>query len=134
MKNYVVHDAGRIVRTFTLAGAQQLPPDEREAILAPAEATLLTHFVLDGRVVPIPKKPGAEWVFDYAAGVWGYSEEMAMRLVRADRDARLSACDWRVLPDSPTTEDARTLWLAYRQALRDVTLQPLPVVWPVPPA
>lgn len=36
---------------------------------------------------------------------------------RAERDKRLAACDWWVMPDrTPTTDQ-----LAYRQALRDIT-------------
>lgn len=45
----------------------------------------------------------------------------------------LQASDWTQLPDVPlATKEA---WAAYRQALRDVTLQPDPfnIVWPQPP-
>lgn len=54
--------------------------------------------------------------------------------IRADRNARLAACDWTQLPDAPVDS---TSWAAYRQALRDVTSQagfPWNVVWPEPPA
>lgn len=55
--------------------------------------------------------------------------------VRRERNARLSACDWTQLPDSPLTNEARTDWAEYRQALRDVTEQadPFAIVWPVQP-
>ncbi len=39
-----------------------------------------------------------------------------MRLLRVERDARLSACDWRASSDL-TLSDA---WKTYRQALRDL--------------
>jgi hypothetical protein len=54
-------------------------------------------------------------------------------VVRAQRNARLSASDWTQLPDVPlATKEA---WAAYRQALRDVTLQsdPFAIDWPVAP-
>lgn len=53
--------------------------------------------------------------------------------VRLERDAKLAASDWTQLPDVPITN--RSSWVAYRQALRDVTDQPDPraIVWPVPP-
>lgn len=53
--------------------------------------------------------------------------------VRAQRDEKLSACDWTQLPDVPITN--REAWVAYRQQLRDVTDQPDPrhIVWPTPP-
>lgn len=54
--------------------------------------------------------------------------------VRADRNRRLSECDWTQLPDAPVDHAA---WAAYRQALRDVSSQPgFPwnVQWPVVPS
>lgn len=64
-----------------------------------------------------------------------------MRLLRLERDKLISSTDWWVLPDrTPTTEQ-----LAYRQALRDITvtstpalgddgrLDPNSVSWPVRP-
>lgn len=53
--------------------------------------------------------------------------------VRHERDQRLLACDWTQLPDVPlATKEA---WAVYRQALRDITLQPDPfnIAWPVAP-
>lgn len=53
--------------------------------------------------------------------------------IRADRNARLAACDWTQLADAPGDTLA---WANYRQALRDVTAQagfPWSVSWPVPP-
>lgn len=54
--------------------------------------------------------------------------------LRRERNALLTASDWTVLSDSPTSTAA---WKVYRQALRDLpanTTDPLNVVWPVPPA
>lgn len=53
--------------------------------------------------------------------------------VRADRNRRLSECDWTQLPDAPVDHAA---WATYRQALRDVSSQPgFPwnVQWPSQP-
>jgi hypothetical protein len=50
--------------------------------------------------------------------------------VRAERNARLSACDWTQLADAPVDSLA---WASYRQALRDITAQtgfPWSVEWP----
>jgi hypothetical protein len=55
-------------------------------------------------------------------------------VVRADRNARLSACDWTQLADAPVDSLA---WANYRQALRDITAQagfPWSVEWPAQPA
>lgn len=53
--------------------------------------------------------------------------------VRADRNARLAACDWTQLADAPVDSLA---WANYRQMLRDVPSQPgfpWDVAWPVAP-
>ena len=55
-----------------------------------------------------------------------------MRLVREERDRRLTATDWRATIDYPG--DDQSSWLEYRQALRDVTEQdPENVIWPEEP-
>lgn len=54
--------------------------------------------------------------------------------VRAERDKRIAATDYFLLPDAPTAPDNL---LAYRQALRDITEQPgFPeqVIWPELPS
>jgi len=67
--------------------------------------------------------------------------ERNMFELRMLRDAKLAACDWRVVADSPLSEAQRSEWVAYRQALRDLpsTIQgPLlnleDVVWPSEPS
>ena len=55
--------------------------------------------------------------------------------VRVQRDTLLFRSDWRVNTDSPLSDEQRTAWTAYRQALRDITGQPDPlnIVWPIAP-
>lgn len=53
--------------------------------------------------------------------------------LRAERDAKLAACDWTQLPDSPVDVEA---YATYRQALRDTpanTSDPQAVTWPTEP-
>lgn len=53
--------------------------------------------------------------------------------IRAERNSKLSACDWTQLPDAPVDSAA---WAAYRQELRDISSQagfPWEVVWPQEP-
>ncbi len=57
--------------------------------------------------------------------------------VRADRDKRLTACDWTVLTDSPLTTAKKTEWKTYRQALRDISAAdgfPHTMSWPTEPS
>jgi hypothetical protein len=50
--------------------------------------------------------------------------------VREERDAKLSACDWRASSDVTLS----TEWRTYRQALRDVPAQlPGAITWPSQP-
>ena len=60
-------------------------------------------------------------------------EEQASTYIRAERNRRLINSDWTQLSDSPVDS---TLWISYRQALRDVTDQtgfPWNVNWPTEP-
>jgi hypothetical protein len=59
-----------------------------------------------------------------------------MASIRVERDARLLACDWTQLDDTPLSNTAKASWASYRQALRDVPSQegfPWNVVWPPVP-
>jgi hypothetical protein len=52
--------------------------------------------------------------------------------IRTQRNQMLKDCDWTQLADSPVD---RAAWAAYRQALRDITVQsdPFNIEWPVAP-
>ena len=84
--------------------------------------------------------PGAEWVLrgnDYSGLEWIDSSQTKptetevsnkissldaaepMRLLRIERDARISKTDWRASSDLTITD----AWKTYRQALRDITTQ-----------
>ena len=56
--------------------------------------------------------------------------------VRAERNGLLFQSDWTQLNDAPLTNEQKTEWPIYRQALRDLTLQsefPTNVTWPTTP-
>lgn len=58
------------------------------------------------------------------------------KAVRADRNARLAACDWTQLVDSPLDPDAKAAWQLYRETLRMVPQQPgfpWEINWPPEP-
>lgn len=66
-------------------------------------------------------------------------DEWVWERLRAERDRRLAACDWRVMPDAPDYGLVyyRDLWVQYRQALRDLpanTSDPREAVWPEEPS
>lgn len=53
-------------------------------------------------------------------------------IIRSERNAKLSACDWTQLPDAPVDKN---IWATYRQELRDITNQsdPFNIIWPSEP-
>lgn len=53
--------------------------------------------------------------------------------VRAERNAKLAACDWTQISDAPVDD---LVWAVYRQALRDLPsaqTDPFNIVWPATP-
>lgn len=56
--------------------------------------------------------------------------------IRSRRDMLLTACDWTQMSDVPLTNEQKTAWQTYRQALRDLPqtyTDPGAVVWPESP-
>jgi hypothetical protein len=66
----------------------------------------------------------------------GLTHEQFLANVRSERNTKLIATDWTVLPDSPLSNELKQQYIVYRQALRDITeglnsYQDL--VWPIQP-
>ena len=109
----------------------------------PPHANLMGPWA-DFLTVPIPdglegKPLKAEIVDD----VWVISLDVdtvttqAWTALRTERNARLAACDWTQMPDSPLSQAARASWSDYRQSLRDLpenATDPTQVTWPVSPS
>ena len=55
--------------------------------------------------------------------------------VKLCRNTLLANSDWTQAPDNALTAQKKQQWIAYRQALRDITNQPDPaaIVWPKSP-
>ena len=114
----------------------------------------------------ISLKPNAEWTWtgtDYSGLNWVDSSTKPteseidaevtrldnaepMRLLRVERDRRLSACDWVSAKATDTGVAVTTAWKTYRQALRDLPASASPslnsdydldltsVTWPTEPS
>ena len=91
------------------------------------------------RVVELaPLYDGQSWIQQWSVENLSQEEISAMTdaqasAIRADRNARLAACDWTQVLDAPVDTAA---WAAYRQDLRDVPSQagfPWEINWPVAP-
>lgn len=82
---------------------------------------------------PAQKNPGE--VFDIDTCSWVMPLSAQWDLVRAQRDALLKDTDWRVARAQEVGQPLDPVWVDYRQALRDITLQadPFAIVWPPAP-
>jgi hypothetical protein len=78
-------------------------------------------------------KEGWVWKMPERIAVDTRTTETELAAIRNKRNQLLIASDWTQLPDVPLA--IRTAWATYRQALRDVTLQPDPfnITWPISP-
>jgi len=113
--------AGAVARVFL----QSQPP------------SLDSHYWDGSAVKPMGEPPSEAHRFDYKTKTWTLDTALAWKLVRQERDRRLSDSDWVVLWASDQGLPVPPDWLAYRQALRDITnttTGPLSVVWPREPA
>jgi len=60
-----------------------------------------------------------------------------LNMVRTERNKKLADCDWTQFNDSPLTDEKKTEWQTYRQALRDITDgfdNDTEIVWPTKPS
>ncbi len=72
-------------------------------------------------------------VYSFTAEELAAAEAIKADSIRESRNALLAESDWTQFNDSPLSENDKTAWLEYRQALRDITDQsgfPSKVVWP----
>jgi hypothetical protein len=72
----------------------------------------------------------------YTADENAEMDRQAASAIRAERNTKLSECDWTQLNDTPLDNTAKVAWTTYRQALRDIPTQsgfPHNVIWPVKP-
>jgi hypothetical protein len=84
--------------------------------------------------IEIPTQPSPNHTFNYATKQWEPDTTLAAQLALSKRAQLLQSSDWTQLPDVPLA--TKQAWATYRQALRDITIQPgypLTIDWPVAP-
>lgn len=86
----------------------------------------------------LPAKP--EGSYKLSGGTWVFDQDEFLAVLRADRNSKLSACDWTQFADSPLSDSQKAAWATYRQALRDLPentgqiTSVYDVSWPAEPA
>ncbi|WP_202758170.1 tail fiber assembly protein [Delftia acidovorans] len=133
-----IDGAGRILRSGSAPcrHLKDLPGANGSFRRVPHPVPDPNAFYWDGGLVAVPAAPSSFHRFDVASRGWTIDLAQAWSAVRAERDRRLAACDWVTLRAQEAGEPVPAPWMAYRQALRDITNQPDPlaIVWPTPPA
>ena len=97
-----------------------------------------TGEVVDWQPPAPPADEFTSWAWDADARRWlpAPTNAAIARDARAERDRRLTACDWVVMRAQDLGQPVPTAWSAYRQALRDITQQagfPQAIEWPTAP-
>ena len=127
--------SGRILRTGSAdsATAKAQAGLGEGVILEAANHDL--HYVGNGLIVDKPEKPSEFCDFDYTRKQWVANPEAAWAAVKQQRARLLAGSDWLVTKAAESGQSVPPEWIAYRQALRDITLQsdPWAIVWPVAP-
>lgn len=140
--HFVERVGARVLRTGQISapsakGILKSAPDAVLEFVAPAMASvaLPAYWTATKGAVTLPPQPSPYHQFDYAALAWVLDDGQAWAAARAERDRLLAASDWRVARAMEAGEPVPAPWVAYRQALRDITDQadPLAIDWPTPP-
>jgi len=108
VKNFVVYEeGGTILRSGVCAEADFVIQAQDGEFILEGVADDATQMVVDGKIVDK-----------------GYSvtDELKETNARLERDALLRESDWTQVLDAPLTDDQKTQYRTYRQALRDITL------------
>ncbi len=127
-------------KTFIPAhGGMPPPPSEDGRIYGEYDgAVSLTtqyHDLATNLPADMPPKPSEFHDFDYTHKQWVPNPDAAWALVKQRRARLLSDTDWIVTKAQEAGQTVLPEWIAYRQALRDITLQadPWAIAWPVAP-
>lgn len=98
--------------------------------------------LLDGEVIRRPLQPSRYHLFDKGLFDWVPApniDEIIAAECRSKRDRLLAESDWTDTASAQSRLGVAlfSAWATYRQALRDISLQPgfpLDVIWPDPPS
>jgi hypothetical protein len=116
-----------IVSKYTpIIGLELPPPTPQEGFeIVPLPDGMVLQFIK----TRVTRDENGNWVFEEDL----VQKDRLWEAVRARRNEMLAASDWTQLKDVSVSGD----WVAYRQALRDITrgiLDPTKVVWPTAPS
>lgn len=142
MKNYVIYDnSGLVIRSGTtpeLLDTVFIEPGQT-IIEADRLYEIERAAVINGNIEEIPQKPGSTYQWNGSAWQDTRTQQQVLdqqwQKIRAERDQKLQATDWRVIRAVDQGVALEPTWTQYRQALRDITnqLDPFNIIWPTIP-
>lgn len=139
MKNFIIYtESGKILRVGTCQNEVfdlQAMPGE---LITEGTANPSSQYIENNIIVDMPPKPNGDYVFDYIAKQWVFDEQLAITKALYKRDTLLAEGPDRISPIwyNAMTDEQKTAWANYRQALLDITQQPdYPnvIIWPIKP-
>ncbi len=92
--------------------------------------------VIDESLIQLPIKPEGCHTFNWETHQWEMDITSTLLFVKAMRGRLLQETDWTDTVSAQTRLSNYNEWQSYRQALRDITLQPeypFDIVWPTKP-
>lgn len=127
------NETGKYIWQGNIGSDGVIPPNTYDGEV---NMTTQYHDIANNVPVDMPTRPGPYYDFDYATKQWAVNTSRAWQDVRFKRDKLLAATDWMVTKAMEAGTTIDPAWSAYRQALRDITLQadPQAIVWPTQPA
>lgn len=144
-----------VLRKTIRIESEELSVTSQDYTWIPSDVTHVRWYGTEGQIQYIPNGEGSVRVESITElGLYGQAIEMFNNEkqiqqekieeardywaeLRAFRDQKLFECDWTQIPDAPLTEEQKTAWGIYRQALRDLptnTEDPKNPVWPTKPS
>jgi hypothetical protein len=132
MKKYIVYNSnGQIIKTGSCADSDF---ERQGEFVMEGTADDSSQYIENGQIVDMPPRPSDSHFFDYTNKSWKFNQGYAESIIRGKRDHLLSLSDWTQMPDVSMSDEVREQWKVYRQALRDITQQPLDQLkWPDEP-
>ena len=125
-------------------GDERIKPKTPVRIVVDSEEVPAVEEIKDseGKVIQpgtplVPAKTHKEYNLGCYIEIIDVGVEPLLVDIRAERNKKLSECDWTQLSDSPLSNEKLSEWVIYRKALRNLPnsegFDPENVIWPEPP-
>lgn len=142
MKNYAIYSGKKIrmfIKTEDTSILEANLNEGEQYVETTVQGNPSLFMISTNEVVAIPPLPELGYKFNYDTLTWYNARtiEQQTAVVLARRNKALESSDWTDTNSAPSRlgTELYNQWQVYRQALRDITLQPdiYNISWPTPP-